>query len=692
MRMTPTLLLIYLMSFSNSVTAQTEKIPAEQLRFFEEKIRPTLVKHCYRCHSVESGKKQGGLHLDTRAHIQKGGDTGPAVVPKNVNASLLIQAIRYDKQDLQMPPKGKLEKNVIADLERWVAMGAPDPRESKSTEVGSTKKADNHWAFQPPTMPTIPKTKDIDWPGNPIDAFILVKLEQQSLTPSADADRFTLMRRWYFDLIGLPPDPDSVERFMNDPSPDAHEQFVDSLLSSPHFGERWGRYWLDVSRYADTKGYVFTKDRNYYDAYKFRDWVVQSLNQDLPYDQFLLQQLVADQLPKEQQALDAMGFLTLGRRFLNNTHDIIDDRIDVVTRGLMGLTVTCARCHDHKYDPIPTKDYYSLYGVFASSREPKSPPSTLRLVDASRPFNPQVFLRGNPANRGERVPRQFLAVLSPDGQKPFKHGSGRLELAQAIIDPNNPLTARVFVNRVWAHLFGKGLVEGPSDFGTRSDLPSHPQLLDYLALKFIEENWSVKRLIRRIVLSRTYQQQSQQREQPNQVDPENRLLWRMNRRRLDFEAMRDFLLSAAGQLDTTIGGKSIKLTKKPYPNRRTIYGFIDRQNLPGLFRTFDFAGPDTHSPKRYQTSVPQQALYLLNAPFVIEQAVSLMNRPEIVEASNPLEKLRRLYRAVYAHWPTEQELSILMAFLANPSNEQGLTSWQRLAQVLMIANEFQFID
>ncbi len=352
---------------------------AEGIEFFEKKIRPVLVDTCYKCHSSETDKVKGGLLLDSRAALLKGGDTGPAIVPGDPEKSLLIKAIRYTDADLQMPPKNKkLSAEQIADLEAWVKMGAPDPRTNSSKVSLSvvTEQARKHWAYQPIPSPLPPAVKNTSWVKSPIDNFILSKLEAKKIAPSPQADKRTLIRRATYDLIGLPPTAGEVEAFVADKSPDAFAKLVDRLLASPHYGERWGRYWLDIARYADTKGYVFEEERRYAFAYTYRDYVIRALNEDLPYDQFILQQIAADLLPlgEDKRPLAALGFLTLGRRFLNNQPDIIDDRIDVVSRGLMGMTVSCARCHDHKFDPIPTKDYYSIYGVFASSEEPSEKP------------------------------------------------------------------------------------------------------------------------------------------------------------------------------------------------------------------------------------------------------------------------------------------------------------------------------
>src|SRR5947209_15373279 len=345
--------------------------------FFEKKVRPIFVENCYKCHSAEAAKLKGGLLLDTRDGVLKGGDTGPAIIAGDVEKSLLIKAVRYTDENLQMPPKNKkLAPEQIAELEAWVKMGAPDPRVTTPSTKPKVPDASKHWAFQPIKTAAVPRTKNQRWVRTPVDAFILAKLEEKKINPSPQADKRTLIRRATFDLLGLPPTPKEVSDFLGDKSPDALSNLLDRLLASPHYGERWGRYWLDVARYADTKGYVFEEERRYPYSYTYRDYVIRAFNEDLPFDQFIVQQLAADLLPlgDAKRPLAALGFLTLGRRFLNNQADIIDDRIDVVARGTMGLTVACARCHDHKFDPIPTKDYYSLYGIFASSSEPGNKP------------------------------------------------------------------------------------------------------------------------------------------------------------------------------------------------------------------------------------------------------------------------------------------------------------------------------
>jgi hypothetical protein len=639
-------------------------------------------------------------------------------------------------------------------LLRWACLFGFVAVSITSTSAAENTQNTRHWAFQPVRPISPPNAKDNTWNAAPLDRFIQARLEARGLAPSVPTDKYTLIRRATFDLIGLPPTSAEVLDFERDSSPHAFAKVIDRLLASPRYGERWGRHWLDVARYADSKGYVFQEERRYPFSYTYRDYVVRAFNNDLPYDRFILEQLAADRLPlgNEKQPLAAMGFLTLGRRFLNNTHDIIDDRIDVSSRGLMGLTVTCARCHDHKFDPIPTKDYYSLYGVFASSIEPRdlpllvervsgplgeafqkeldrlkaekakfekdnekelaarnrkfqeqlraiqakidkhlathpgSPPRAMVLNDARLSANPRVLNRGNPGAPGESVPRQFLEVIAGPNRKPFGDGSGRLDLAKAIASPDNPLTARVLVNRVWAWHFGQGLVRTPSDFGVRSEPPSHPELLDWLAARFVADGWSIKNLHRLIMMSQTYQQAGTDRPELTRIDPENRLLGRMNRTRLDFESQRDTLLFVAGQLDSTVGGPPLDLFATPFIPRRTIYGFVDRQNLPGTLRTFDFASPDQHCPQRHETTVPQQALYLLNSPFVQQQARAAARR---TIDSDPPRRIEQLYAFIFSRKPAAEEVRLGLAFIGDDKTE---AAWVRYAQVLMVSNEFAFVD
>jgi hypothetical protein len=678
---------------------------AEGIEFFETNIRPVLVERCYECHSGNAKVLQGGLRLDSADRLRKGGDSGPAIVPFKPDDSLLIAALRYESYE--MPPSGKLPDKVIDDFVKWIALGAPDPRtDAVAGKADAREPADpySHWAYQRPQRSKAPEVSNPSWARSDIDRFILAKLEAAGLSASPQASPRALLRRVYYDLIGLPPSAKELAEFEADPSDARYEAAVDWLLSTPQYGERWARHWLDIARYADTKGYLFEEDRNYKHAYKYRDWVIASFTTDRPYDEFIVAQLAADQTG-DPACVPAMGFLTLGRRFLNNRHDIINDRIDVMTRGLMGLTVACARCHDHKYDPISAADYYALYGVFASSQEKPRDDAPPMLVEAERMVDPVIFLRGSPGNRGPKVDRRFLTCLTPDQKpKPFAHGSGRLELARTIASRENPLTARVWVNRVWGHLFGRGLVNTFSDFGSRGAPPTHPELLDWLACGMMDDGWSTKRLIRRIVLSSTYRQSSDDRAECAAVDPENLLWWRANRRRLDLESFRDSVLAAAGRLDPAIGGPSVQLTASPFPTRRAVYGFIERQNLPAFFRTFDFANPNTHTPERPQTVAPQQALFLMNSPFVMEQAAHLASRTANTSGGAAAEndsaraaRIALLFQHALGRDPTAEESAEAIEFVrSKPSpgstGAPQLSRWEQLAQVLLMSNEFAFVD
>ncbi len=877
-------------------TSSAAEIAPEQLEFFEKRIRPVLAERCYQCHSAEAKDIKSGLLLDSAEGMRKGGVSGsPAIVPQNAEGSRLIEAIRYGNEELQMPPKkagGKLSESQIADFASWINMGAPDPRTNQvSTAKAPAAGAKNHWAFQPVKDSALPTVKKNHWVRTPVDRFILAKLEENDLEPSLPADKRTLIRRATFDLTGLPPSVEEVEFFLKDTAPNAYEKVVDRLLSSRHYGERWGRHWLDVARFADTKGYVYGREESkFVHSYAYRDWVIRALNEDMPYDTFLKLQIAADQIEgADREALAAMGFLTLGRRFLGVVHDIIDDRIDVVTRGTLGLTVSCARCHDHKFDPIPTADYYSLYGVFAGSTErmvplnsaqqaasafleyekelskreekfqnalsskreeqnkrlrakapeylaallelhkypteefysfvqgddlnpvvvrqwhsyllrakkdhrvwgpwiayaelppndfstrsksaistltnvnplvlkafqdkspasmrevaevygnlltsadkkwmaatdkssalskdeeelrqilyapdspaavpmgalvdlewyfdeatrvelgnlfvelerwvvqsPGAPPHAVILEDRASQKNPHIFRRGSPTNKGEEVPRRFLQIVSGENRKPFEKGSGRRELAEAIANKENPLTARVMVNRIWAHHFGAGIVRTPSDFGVRAETPTHPELLDWLSRNFMENGWSMKKLHRLIMLSAVYQQSSKENEGRGSAlekDPENKLLSRMNRYRLDFESLRDALLFASGQLDLKAGGKAEELFKPPFSKRRSVYGYIDRQFLPGTMRVFDFANPDMHTPQRSETTVPQQALFFMNGPFVVEQARTLAGTNQISEKGSAEKQIRELYRSIFQREPTVKQWKAGLEFI-----------------------------
>jgi cytochrome c553 len=748
------------------------------LQFFETKIRPLLADKCFQCHSQKADKVRGGLLLDSREAVLQGGNTGPSLVPGKPDDSLLIQAVRYKDEDLQMPPKGeKLSDQQIADLTEWVRRGAPDPRIAAGRAAANPYAGvgRNHWAFKPVQKPALPAVQNTAWVKNPVDQFILAKLEASGLTPNAAAAKATLIRRVYFDLIGLPPHPSDVQNFVQDTAPDAFARVVDRLLASRQYGEHWARYWLDVARYSDTKGDAPRQDDNRYPhAWTYRDWVIDAFNADLPYNQFVLAQLAGDRLqaalekkakdqkqppPATRSILPALGFLTLGNQFNGRRDDIIGDQIDVTTKAFLGLTVACARCHDHKFDPISIKDYYSLYGVFANSVQPAVLPTLLSSVPATADYrdyqqksaaldqraaelkaqqeelrratrasggkgkateknatariDPKlrqqlqrserelqrdlasleidhpgapirahalqdvprsrdypVLLRGEVANKGEIVPRRFLEILSPDPKKrpEWRDGSGRWQLALAITDPRNPLTARVLVNRIWQQHWGAGFVATPDDFGNMSAPPTHPELLDWLAATFIEQRWSVKALHRLIVLSAAYQQSSATQPHHAALDPENKLLWRYNLRRLGFEHLHDSLLALTGELDLTPGGKPIPISSEGFAKRRAIYTLIDRTNPPELLTQFDFPSPDVASGRRYETIVPQQALFLMNSPMVIETARKLVDRPAFAELRTDQERVTLLYLAIFQRWPTPQEIALGLKYVkANPT-------------------------
>jgi hypothetical protein len=780
-----------------------------QLDFFENKVRPVLANNCYKCHSTKAEKVKGGLLLDSRDGLIKGGDSGAAIVPGNPDKSLLIKAIQYNDPDLQMPPKGdKLSEQQINDLVAWVKMGAPDPRVATAAQKDWKDPNTKHWAWQPVQKPAVPKVSEALWCKTPVDNFIVAKLTEKGMKPGAMADKRTLIRRAYFDLIGLPPTPNEVDAFVNDTSADAFEKVIDRLLALPQYGERWGRHWLDTARYADTKGEVRRQreDPNYPFAWTYRDYVIQAFNEDKPYNIFVAEQIAADKLATSTQNrsnLAALGFLTISERFQGMQNDIINDRIDVVTKGFLGITVTCARCHDHKFDPIPQKDYYSLHGIFASCREPQiepvispiantpqyldyyqkrmalqqeeqqleakfvelrrkrnregikdlqkdirqnvgrtaqlemnhaaAPARAMVLDDLPRPRDSAVFIRGEAENKGPIVPRRFLEVLSGASRPEFKSGSGRFELAAAITSKNNPLTARVFINRLWLHHFGEGFVPTPDDFGTMSEKPSHPELLDFLATRFMDENWSIKKMHKLIMMSAVYQQSSANNPRYAQIDPSNRLLWRANIRRLEFEPLRDSLLAIGGSLDKTLFGRPERDAES---RRRSIYLFIDRQNPADVLVNFDFANPDMTNGKRHQTTVPQQALFFMNSPLVVESAKNLVGRKDFAAISTDEDRVRLLYQMIYQRKPTAEEIQLGLEFVSQqPSQErvmpaaaaafaggrkgqkpgQGmmaankpgqmkrfgggqmqsrapLNAWQEYAHALFQANEFSFVN
>lgn len=743
--------------------------------FFEKRVRPLLAEHCYECHSEEAKSRQGGLLLDRRSGWMKGGDSGKSVVPGEPDASRLIQAVRYADEELQMPPDGKLDDRAIGVLEEWIRRGAAGP----STDPGSTEfsrlgdqdylfdRAANHWAFQAVSAGEQPQASDPAWNGRPIDRFVFDRLQQNGLVPSPPAERRALLRRLSYDLTGLPPTPEDAARFAADAESDSaaavrHE--VDRLLASPAFGQHLARMWLDVVRYADTDSFYRpdTKTPHYFPfAFTYRDYVIEAFNSDKPYDDFVREQLAADLLEgNDPRRLAALGFFGVGPHANRNQAEAVDDWIDTTTRAFLGLTAACARCHDHKYEPIPTADYYALHGVFTSVQRvhplqeeqlplvpgyepgetdrqdfktkraaieekiakagkkkgdakkiretelaelllfhPAAPARAMIVRERKQPTEPVVFVRGDPRNKGQRVARRFLSVLDPE-RAPFpKDNSGRLQLAERIVDRQNPLTARVFVNRVWGYVTGSHLVDTPSDFGLQGSPPSHPELLDWLAQDFVDNGWSVKHLVRTIVLSRTYQQAGEYREDAAAIDPGNRLLWRAERRRLSIEELRDSLLAVSGELDHAHGGHATPLWGEEATNRRAIYGYVNRFNLDPTLRAFDFPSPMHSHSKRAESIVAPQALFTMNAPFVIERAVAITRRARFLEAETAPERIAALFEIILQRKPSSQEIERVQQFLelqqrfANDERKsEGAAAWPLVAQSLLMSNEFQYVD
>ncbi|RMF38066.1 MAG: DUF1553 domain-containing protein [Planctomycetota bacterium] len=668
------------------------------IEFFERQVVPILQEHCLECHSHAAGEASGGLMLDALPSMLQGGTRGPAIVAGDPAHSLLLQAVEYADDELQMPPEGKLDPAQRTVLEQWIRDGAHVPEAWKRPARGGKPEGmpggpqdpANHWAYRPPQdntaevyqrLQTILPAEQCQQLRTGIDVLVADALQAKGLFFAPPADAATLIRRVSYDLRGLPPTAEEV-RPGGDPAAsvgEAIDRWVDACLADPAFGERWARHWMDVARYADNKGYVFREDREYPEAYRYRDWLIQALNNDMPFDRFVTYQLAADLIDGGNPAhLPALGFLTLGRRFLNNQFDIIDDRLDVVTRGLMGMTLTCARCHDHKYDPITQADYYALAGVFLNCQEPGGEPFLHRLVDAEKIRPAFVLLRGNPRSIGPQVPRRFVHFLDPEAEPFPLDRSGRLELAAHIVAPDNPLTARVIVNRVWMHLMGSPLVDTPSDFGMRCPQPELLPVLDHLAIYLVEHDWSVKQLVRYILASRCYRQSSMDRSPAGAVDPENLLYHRMNRKRLDLEALRDTLLVRAGRLDRTMGGPSVRIDVPPETGRRTVYAYIDRQNLPSMFRTFDMAGPDTHSPRRPQTSVPQQGLFVLNSPFVNDLAAQLGREfASQAQREGTLPAAARMFEHVLGRPAEREELQWIVEFVQNSAVADRRPAQQR---------------
>lgn len=743
-----------------TATAAEQKPTDEQVAFFEKNIRPVLVKSCYDCHSAKSEKVKGGLLLDTRDGLLKGGDTGHAVVPGNLDESLLIGALRYTDKDTQMPPQksgGKLSDEVIANFEQWVRMGAPDPRDGAAKTVAEMdkEKAKAFWSFQPPKNTNPAAVKDAAWPRTEIDHFVLAAMEAKGVKPVPDTEPRARLRRAYFDLIGMPPPTDVANAFLAESAkgPEAQQKafadIVDKLLQSPQYGERWGRHWLDVARYAESTG----KESNnlYPTAWRYRDYVIESFNDDKPYDEFIREQIAGDLMAASEAAeyndhLTATAFLAIGtkniaeKNRLTFTMDRVDEQIDASTRAVLGLTVSCARCHDHKYDPVTMRDYYGLAGIFRSTdvfygtegKKNKSlnASSLLPLADESKSLSQQpgivrkaaplvadakgkknkkagkkksyvakaaespqqmmhevmgvrdgriddtpLYLKGETDDPGPVVPRGLMTLLGAAPAMPAD-ASGRLQLAQWLTVKENPLTARVAVNRVWQHLFGQGIVRTADNFGSTGERPTHPELLDYLALRFVDEGWSTKKLIREIVLSRVYQLGTRTDPANTQIDPGNTLLWRANPRRLDAEAIRDAMLTASGLMDLNPPGGSMVASvgdgrASAYSSRfvnaqfhyRSVYLPIVRDFVPSCLEVFDFAEPSLVVANRDTTNVPSQALYLMNNEFVIEQSKALAHRISTVPGIDHKGRITLAYELALCRPPTDAERARADVFL-----------------------------
>ena len=753
--------------------AQTEE--SAQIEFFERRVRPLLAKHCFACHGDAIEQPQGNLKVDGRAELLKGGNRGPAIVPHRPDESLLIQAVRG--KPIQMPPGGRLKEREVADLVEWVRLGAPwpdapvaaSPPVSEGDEPDWEKIRAGHWAWEPVRKPAPPMLPAESWIRNPIDSFVLARLESAGLEPAPAADSRTLVRRMHLDLVGLPPTPDEVAEFVSAFGRDrrgAVDQKITELLGSVRYGERWARHWLDVARYSDGfGGFLDRRNRELTQAWRYRDWVVSAFNHDLPYDQFVKLQISGDLVGETEDAV-ATGFFALGPYYTSDGGDpdsvaqargeTLDDRIDTLTRGFMAVTVSCARCHDHKFDPIPQQDYYSLAGIFDNTVTSELPLVPEGVVDAyeahqekikalqkrqgdigrlareeMRDQSPEekelikelkaeveklkeeapakydflqvlaeagnqdmpLAVRGNLRTPGDMAPRRFLSVLSGAGTSRFNQGSGRVELAEAVASSSNPLTARVMVNRVWMHHFGKALVRSPGNFGTLGRNPTHGKMLDWLAASFMESNWSIKSLHRLIMTSATYQMSSRFDARAFAVDSDNELLWRMNPRRMDVESWRDSLLAVTRELDLEVGGPPVDdITGS---NRRTLYAKVsrngDQSGSDQFLRLFDFPIMRATVPERSASIVPQQFLFLMNSPFMVDRAKALSKRLES-ESADDSEKIGHAYRLLFSRFPTEEETLMGLRFLQSDSpSGSELTPWERYGQVLMSSNEFMYV-
>lgn len=802
--------------------------------FFTKEVLPIFQRHCYECHSHASGKAKGGLVMDSRSGMVTGGDLGTALVPGDPEKSLIIQAVRYGNKDLQMPPKGKLEEKQIALLVEWIKNGAPAPDQSgtgpKHDLAAIKENAAKHWAFQPLLKPRVPAVKSD--PTDDISRFVQAKLEQAGLEPVGSADRRVLARRLYFDLTGLPPKPEEVEAFVADHSARAVEKLVDKLLARPEFGERWGRFWLDVARYADSNGGGSESNNTHDEAWRYRDYVISAFNENKPFDRFVTEQIAGDLLEwvseeQRREQLIATGFLLLGPKAFGTGDwelfrlDTVDEQLDTIGKTFLGLTIGCARCHDHKFDPIPARDYYKLAGVFSSTfsvekskgwrqgrtwshvelpidpelsktlkaaykerlehvkeEKPKaereleearkrvnelkekkadakeiaeaetavqaaqrkvefadSYPKVLPIVDPvpmamavrdeEKPVDEFIRIRGVPKSKGEQVPRGVLSLFGTDLTVPG-NVSGRLQLAQWLVDPDQGagrLVARVMANRIWGHMIGRPIVESPDNFGLTGQKPSNPELLDYLAAQFVEEGWSIKRLVREIALSEVYQRASADHALARATDPDNVLLWRHQVRRLDAEAIRDALLAISQQLDRKRGGSTLQQqglvsfksdfvtleTPSPY-YRRTVYLPMLRDAIGlnqyadeamGMLETFDFADLNLVTGARNSTTVPTQALFLMNSTLMRDQARAFARKLlENTGAGSDAERIREMFYNAYARPATSEEVQRAINYLAGftgsdavrSDQDYRLESWTSLCQAVLGSNEFLFLN
>ena len=813
------LLLVSLFSCGTLCVAEESSPSDEDVQYFERKIRPILVNRCYACHSIDAKVLHGGLRLDTASLIYKGGESGRAIVSGHPEESLLIETIQYDS-DIQMPPKGKLPDAEIKELTHWVKRGAHFPEsldvpEKKSRVINFVEGA-QFWSFQPLREQSLPVVEKIQWLKNRIDSFTLHSMEREELQPAVSTDRTTLIRRLSFDLTGLPPTPEDVQAFVSDESPKAYENLIERFMASPQYGEKWARIWLDLARYTDRTEDWLLQDGL---AHFYRDWVVKALNDDMPYDEFVHRQLAADLMPgTNPQDLTALGFVGLSPTYWKELQlpceiikmivaDELEERVDAVTSTFLGLTVACARCHDHKFDPISSEDYYALAGVFASSRQigrpliseeqyqpvreakaeiikiqgeitlvkaeiaaleadkakqqqateskqnssavetlsektipadeaPKASPATpqekleqltakigelkstplfdtpltnalseestfveragaspqegTRFAYRPGPQDLPLFSRGDPNRPGEIVRRRFLTVLTPK-PRPFENGSGRLELAHSMTSDAAPLAARVMVNRIWLAHFGQGIVNTPSNFGIQGSPPSHPELLEDLAFRFIANGWSIKWLHREILLSATWQQSTECSDRARSIDPGNRWLSHMNRRRHDFEAWRDSMLSASGVLDRTLGGPSRDLEEQGN-HRRTLYCTIHRRELSTTFQIHDFPDPNQHSSQRFSTTTALQGLYALNGPLFSEQSQALVTRLQREHPDNEAAQINRASWLLFSRPPTAGEQTLCLAYLSDSTGEERTNRWKQYAHALLASNETLFLD